>query len=200
VSTQRSDQFYLARAMLDHGNQYKVVLIIAPLGAGKMRLVQQWVLLWVEQSAPSPLWICIDNETTDLIDFLNVLFFELIKWDQNFETLFEGQVASLIEKPGFHPTDPGTILDIQPGLENLLNQMLNQLMQFPEDRYIIILNYHNFRDPRIHPVISFLIDHLPPKIHLIISSQELPALQIPRLRARRELLEIGLDDLEYEPK
>lgn len=186
--------------MLDHGNQYKVILIVAPPGAGKQQLLQEWVLRSVEQSAPFPLWIYVDSETLNLLDFLNMFFFELTRWDQFFESLLEGQEHYLVDQPGYDPNDPGSNRDIHLRLENLLNLIFNRLMQFPEDRYIMILNYHNFRDPRIHPVISYLIDFLPPKIHLIISSQELPPLQIPRLRARRELLEIGAEDLKYVTK
>lgn len=197
MSTPSSNQIHPAQAMLDHGNLCKVILIVGPPGAGKERLIQKWGQQLDEQSVPSPLWISGANETTELLDFLNMLFTELTRWDQCFESLLEVLEPSHVDQPGYDPTDPGTSREIHPRLENLLNQMLNRLMQFPEDRYIIIMNYHNFRDPRIHPVISYLIDFLPPKIHLIISSQELPALQIPRLRARRELLEIGPEDLEY---
>jgi hypothetical protein len=44
-------------------------------------------------------------------------------------------------------------------------------------------------------MVAFLIDYLLPNFHLIITSQVYPPLQIPRLRTRRELLEIGPEDL-----
>ena len=125
---------------------------------------------------------------------------ELTRWDQKFKTLRDDLVETSADLPGFHPADPQSIHDVPPGLENILNQILNRLMQFTDHRYINILNYHNIRDPRIHPVIAYLIDYMPPGIHLIITSQEQPALQIPRLRARRELLEIGPQDLDRSLK
>jgi LuxR family maltose regulon positive regulatory protein len=196
VSTQPSNQVCPAQSLLDHGNQYKVVLLVAPSGAGKQRLIQRWL----EQSAVSPVWISVDHQDTNLQDFLGMFFVELTRWDQNFAGLVEGRAGSSADQNGYHPTDPGTMQGMQPGLENLLIQTLNCLMELPDDRHIIIHNYHNLRDPGIHPVISYLIDYLPPNIHLIISSQELPALQIPRLRARRELLEIGPGDLDCAGK
>lgn len=197
MSTPPLNQIHPVQVMLDHGNQFKVVLIIAPAGAGKHRLIQQWVQKLLEQSVPSPLWIYAANGTMNLLDFLTMLIHQLTSWDQYFGSLLEGQKPYLTDQPGYDPINPRTNREIYPRLENLLNQMLNRLMQFQEDRYIIILNYHKFRDPEIHLVIGYLIDFLPQNIHLIISSQEPPALQIPRLRARRELLEIGPEDLKY---
>ncbi len=59
---------------------------------------------------------------------------------------------------------------------------------------MIFDNYQIIREPKIHGIVANLIDYLPPNFHLIIASKNKPPLQIPRLRVRRELLEIDLKD------
>ena len=178
--------------MLDHGNQYKLVLLVAPVGTGKNRLIQQWAQQRSKPFSGSLLWIAADKKTMNLPDFLKELSNEITRWDKNIEAHAEVQEALQMKQIDDHPIDPGAIQEFPHQLENLVNQQLNRLMQLPGDRFIIILNYHKFDDPRIHPVIGYLIDYLPPNIHMIISSEDHPSLPIPRYRARRELLEIDL--------
>lgn len=195
MSTQQPDQNCPALRMLDHGNQYKLVLIVAPPGAGKNRLIRQWAQHGAKHCLASPLWIIVDDKTRNLPDFLNKLSSEITRWDQNIEAEAEFQSALLLERNEYSPNDAEVIQGLSHQIENLVNQLLNRLMQLPGDRFIIILNYHNFLDPRIHPVIGYLIEYFPPNMHMIISSQDHPPLPIPRFRARRELLEIDPDDL-----
>jgi LuxR family maltose regulon positive regulatory protein len=46
---------------------------------------------------------------------------------------------------------------------------------------------------------SFLLEHLPPQIHLVVGSRADPALPLARLRARGELTEIRAADLRFTP-
>ena len=45
----------------------------------------------------------------------------------------------------------------------------------------------------------FLLDHLPPRLHLVIASRADPPLPLARLRARGELVEIRAADLRFTP-
>lgn len=195
MSTPQSDQFCPAQELLDHGNQYKLILIVASSGTGKIRLIQQWVQKWEKTSQSLPIWIFIDSRTNNFSEFLNKLTSEFIKWDPIFEAHVDEFMASVKGQFENDSPDSEVILGVQPQIENFVNQLLNGMMQLTGDRFIIILNYDLIRDQRIHSMIEYLIDYLPPNIHLIISSQDYPPLQIPRLRARRELLEIGSDDI-----
>ena len=172
--------------MLDHGNQYKLVLIVAPPGAGKNRLIRQWAQHGAMHCLASPLWLIVDHKTRNLPDFLNKLSSEITRWDQNIEAEAEFQRAFLLEHNEYSPNDAEVIQGLSHPIENLVNQLLNRLMQLPGERFIIILNYHKFLDPRIHPVIGYLIEYFPPNMHMIISSQDHPPLPIARFRARRE--------------
>ena len=46
---------------------------------------------------------------------------------------------------------------------------------------------------------AFLLDHLPPRLHLVIASRADPALPLARLRARGELVEVRAADLRFTP-
>jgi len=200
VSSQQSDQKCPAMQMLDHGNQFKLVLVVAPPGSGKSRLIRQWARHRAKSFPWPPLWIIAGHNTKNLADFLNKLSKDITSWDKNSEAHAEVQKILFSEKIAFRPDNPDAIQELPHQLENIVNQLLNRLMRVPGDRFIIILNYHNFHDPGIHHVIGYLIEYLPPNIHVIISSQDHPALPIPRFRARRELLEIDPDDLNCVSK
>lgn len=186
--------------MLNHGNQYKLVLLVAPPGAGKTRLINQWSQQKEKIFCCPPLRIVVDNKTKKLSDFLKKLSNGITMWDQNSEANVEAHRGLHMEQIDYGPNDPDAIQGVSDQLENILNQFLNRLMHLPGDRFIIIENYHNFHDPMIHTVIAYLIDFLPPNIHMIISSQDQPALPIPRLRARRELIEIEPEDMKSVSK
>ena len=46
---------------------------------------------------------------------------------------------------------------------------------------------------------AFLLDHLPPRLHLVIASRADPPLPLARLRARGELVELRAADLRFTP-
>jgi LuxR family maltose regulon positive regulatory protein len=200
VSSQQSDQICPALEMLDRGNQYKLVLLTAPSGAGKARLIRQWSKQNEKTFCCPPLWIVVDNKTKQLSGFLEKLANGITMWDQNFEANAEAYRGLYMQQSDSGANEPNAVQGVSEQLENILIQLLNRLMHLPGDRFIIIENYHTFHDPMIHTVIGYLIDFLPPNMHLIITSQDQPALPIPRLRARRELIEIQPEDLKSVPK
>ena len=51
--------------------------------------------------------------------------------------------------------------------------------------------------PAVHAAVAFLLDHLPPALHLVIASREDPPLPLPRLRARGQLAELRAADLRF---
>ena len=53
------------------------------------------------------------------------------------------------------------------------------------------------RAPAVHAAVAFLLDHLPPTLHLVVASREDPPLPLPRLRARRQLVEVRAADLGF---
>ena len=64
---------------------------------------------------------------------------------------------------------------------------------------MVLDDYQSSRRRRLTGM-AFLLEHLPPQIHLVIASRADPALPLARLRGRGELVEIRAADLRFTPE
>ena len=69
----------------------------------------------------------------------------------------------------------------------------------PNDIVLVLDDYHVVDAHDVQDGMAFLLEHLPPQIHLVIASRADPALPLARLRARGELVEIRAADLRFTP-
>ena len=58
-------------------------------------------------------------------------------------------------------------------------------------------DYHLIEAPVIHEGLSFLLEHLPDNLHLVIATRAEPPLPLARLRLGNELLEIRAEALRF---
>src|SRR5262249_51443200 len=82
-----------------------------------------------------------------------------------------------------------------PPAEVALTSVLNALSTVVEDHVLILDDYHVIESHAIHQALGFLLDQLPPCLHLLIAGRADPPLPLARLRARGLLVEIRADDL-----
>ena len=82
-------------------------------------------------------------------------------------------------------------------LADVITSLINELSVRPDDVTLVLDDYHLADTPDVGETLSFLLDHRPPQLHLIISTRADPALPLPRLRARGELVEIRASDLRF---
>ncbi|HMQ56600.1 MAG TPA: helix-turn-helix transcriptional regulator, partial [Anaerolineae bacterium] len=88
----------------------------------------------------------------------------------------------------------------QPPLtDSLLTALLNDIVSLPEHFVLVLDDYHVIEAPPIDQALAFLLDHLPPPLHLVITTREDPALPLARLRARGQLTELRAADLRFTP-
>ena len=66
-----------------------------------------------------------------------------------------------------------------------------------EHMVLVLDNYQVITDESIHQALFFLLEHLPPWMHLIIATREDPPLPLARLRGRDDLLELRAADLRF---
>jgi len=85
----------------------------------------------------------------------------------------------------------------QPPTEGILAAVLNELGTAPNDLHLVLDDYHLVDSPDIQAGMTFLLEHLPPQVHLVVSTREDPALPLARLRARGELVEVRAADLRF---
>ena len=85
----------------------------------------------------------------------------------------------------------------QTPIDVVLTALLNELSVRSEDITLVLDDYHLAEGPDIVPGMVFLLEHLPPQVHVVISTRADPALPLARLRARGELVEVRVGDLRF---
>lgn len=82
-------------------------------------------------------------------------------------------------------------LDVQ----GILTTLVNRLVSLPDQSFLILKDYHAITNTQIHEGVAFLLEHLPPTLHLVILPRSDPPLA--RMRARNEILEIRAPSLRF---
>ena len=86
-----------------------------------------------------------------------------------------------------------------PPSEALLTTLLNEIAVIPDQFILVLDNYHAIDSKPIDQALAFLLDHLPPQMHLVIATREDPSLPLARLRGRGQLTELRAADLRFTP-
>ena len=162
---------------LNAGIQRKLTLISAPAGFGKTTLVSQWL---AGQERPSA-WLSLDERDNDLARFLTYLVAAL----QTAAPSVGQGVLGMLESPQLPPTDL------------ILTSLLNEIAAIPDKCALVLDDYHVIDAQPIDQALTFLLEHLPPQLHLIITTREDPNLPVARLRARGQLTELRVADLRF---
>ncbi len=163
--------------LLDRGAKSKLTLVSAPAGFGKTTLVAEWAAV----SGYPVAWLSLDERDSDPANFLTYL------------------VAALrTVAPGIAEAVPALLQSSQPPpLESLVTILANDLASFPEDFILVLDDYHVLDSQRGDEALAFLLDHLPPRMHVVIATREDPRLPLARLRARAQLTEVRAADLRF---
>lgn len=154
-----------------------LTLIAAPAGFGKTTLVSDWI----PQSQHCVTWLSLDEGDNDPVRFWSYVVATIQKLRAN---LGERELA-LLQSPQ------------PPPITSVLSTLINELASFPESFFIVLDDYHVIKTQSIHEALTFLLDHLPPQMHIILTTRADPALPIPRLRARNQLIELRAEDLRF---
>jgi LuxR family maltose regulon positive regulatory protein len=84
-----------------------------------------------------------------------------------------------------------------PPAEEILTVLINEINALP-DRIILVLDdFHLIEAQPVHDAITFLLDYMPPLLHLVIATRDDPQLPLARLRARGQLTELRAADLRF---
>ena len=167
----------------NHGFACKLVLVSGQPGSGKSTLLSEWAA-----GVGQPLaWISLDEGDNDLVRFLVYVIAALRTIHPD---MGEGVLGTL------HSLATAGILT-QSAMEAVLTSLINEIASEPEPFIFVLDDYHLIRAEPIHKAVTFLLDHLPPQVHLVISTREDPPLPLARLRSRSELNEIRTADLRF---
>ena len=89
-----------------------------------------------------------------------------------------------------------------PPTETILTALLNDIATIPNipDNFVLVLDdYHVIDAKAVDQALTFLLEHLPPQMHLVIATREDPQLPLARFRARDQLTELRATDLRFTP-
>ncbi len=84
-----------------------------------------------------------------------------------------------------------------PPAETLLTALINEIASIPESFVLVLDDYHVLDSEPIDRAVAFLLEHLPPQMHLVIATREDPHLPLARLRVRGQLTELRAADLRF---
>jgi LuxR family maltose regulon positive regulatory protein len=162
---------------LDAGLRGKLTLVSAPAGFGKTTVVSEWLRYCGRPAA----WLSLDKHDNDLSRFLIYLIAALQRIDAEIGV----DVQSALEET------------LSPHFDILLTRLISEIEKFPDKSIIVLDDYHLISSKQVHDAINFLIEFLPPMIHLVISGRTDPPLPISRLRVRGEVNEVRTPQLRF---
>jgi LuxR family maltose regulon positive regulatory protein len=166
---------------LNEGLHRKLTVVSAPAGFGKTTLLSEWVqsLEACGSMGVKGAWISLDEGDNDPARFGAYLTAAL-----RFTNAHTARACADPSESG------GALLH-----ESHLVHLINQVAELPRGLVLVLDDYHLIVSQRIHDALTFVIDHLPDNLHLVLATRADPPLPLPRLRARDHLIELRQSDL-----
>ena len=180
-------------ARLNEGLTRPLTVLSAPPGFGKTTLLREWMVQMGARAA----WLMLDVDDNDPVRFWSYFIAAL----QQIDPVIGSASLALLQSP--------RSIVLEPMLKALINEIdslpqhhVTELIPGESERagagFVLVLDdYHVIETADIHQSVSFLLDHLPPHMHLVISSRSDPPLPLARLRARDQLIELHELDLRF---
>jgi LuxR family maltose regulon positive regulatory protein len=164
-------------ARLSQGLGGKLILVSAPAGFGKTTLVSEWL----RQSKLPFTWFSLDDGDNDPARFLACLVAALQQIGADWGQSVLGALCS----------------PDRPAPAELVTLLINEIAA-DGSRFILALDdVHLITARPVHDALAFLLDNMPPHMHVVIMTRADPPFPLSRWRARRELTEVRADDLRF---
>ena len=162
---------------LETGRSGKVTLVSAPAGFGKTTLLGEWVTQLQDRAG----WLALDEGDNDETHFWRYVIaaLQMVEADLGRDAL---QLLRAVQRPA---------------TQVVLTALLNGLVSLSRGAILVLDDYHLISGPAIHAGVSFLLEHLPPQLHVVISTRADPPLPMHLLRARGQLAELRSADLRF---
>ena len=162
---------------LDAGLHRKLTLVSASAGFGKTTLLGEWA-----GGCDCPVsWLSLDEGDNDPVRFTHYLIAALQQVDEEIGLA----VSSFLRTPQL------------PSPDSLITALINDIAAATGPFFLVLDDYHAIHADWIHEAVEFLIEHMPPQMHLVLATRHDPPLSLPRLRVRDQLIELREDDLRF---
>ena len=156
---------------------HKLILVSAPAGYGKTTLLAQWA----HTSRFLVGWLSLDEEDNEIERFFRYL---LSAWERVQPSIMESPLGTLLGA-------------MSPNSEAILSAFINVADAVPAHLVFVLDDFHLIEDAAIHGALTYLLDHLPPALHFVLSSRGEPPLSLARYRAHQELLTFRAQELSF---
>jgi LuxR family transcriptional regulator, maltose regulon positive regulatory protein len=166
-------------AALERVWESTLTLVSAPPGFGKTTLLGDWAASAADDQRAIA-WLALDRRDDDPASFWTYVIAAL-------------QTAV----PGLGVSALGQLQAARPSAQEALELLLNDLSVLPRDVALVLDDYHAIDSGDVSESMAFLLDHLPPRAHVVLATRVDPHLPIARLRARGELVELRAADLRF---
>jgi LuxR family maltose regulon positive regulatory protein len=158
----------------------KLTLVSAPAGFGKSTLLSGWLT----ESGLQAAWLSLDQGDNDPVRFWTYLIAAI----QTVHQEVGGEARQIVSAPQLRSTEPVAI------------SLLNDISQLDHDQIVVLDDYHIIEAEQVHASLSYLLEHQPPNLHLILLTRVDPPISLARLRAHGRLVEIRAKDLQFSPE
>ncbi len=162
---------------LNYSLNSALTLVSAPAGFGKTTLVSDWI----SNNKQSVAWLSLDEGDNDCTRFLTYLIAAFQTIGRN----LGDSALGLLQSPQPVPA------------ESVLTSLLNDISRYTDNMILVLDDYHVIHERSVNNSLTFLLDHIPPRLHLIITARQDPHLPVSRLRVRNQLTEIRAADLRF---
>jgi LuxR family maltose regulon positive regulatory protein len=141
---------------LSRGAESKLTLVSAPAGFGKTALLAEWSAT-IADDAPSPAWLSLDRSDSQ-------------------PTTFWSYVIAALQTvaPGVGTASLSMLREPQPPpIESILATLVNELSATSTRPVLVIVldDYHLIDAQEIHEGVAFLLEHLPPHVHVVVATR-----------------------------
>src|SRR5215469_1236055 len=155
------------------------VLVCAPAGFGKTTLLADWA----RGDGRPVAWLSVDAGDNDPARF------------------WRHAVAALDRvRPGI-AEQVGPLLGPPPprSFEGLVTALINEFaaQTGADDALLVLDDYHQVSSEAVHASVAFLLEYLPPGLHLVLASRADPPLPLARQRGRGQLAELRAAELRF---
>jgi LuxR family transcriptional regulator, maltose regulon positive regulatory protein len=166
------------QSLLQASLQAKLCLVAAPAGSGKTTLLAQWRAV---AGGGGVAWVSLEESDNDSTRFWSYL------------------VAALrTVEPGVGTVALEALRGPSVELERVVvPSLVNDLATVGAPLVLVLDDYHLITNATCHQTLGWFLDHLPPAVHVVVSTRLDPPLPLARMRARGELAELRVGELQF---
>ncbi len=161
-------------------HSHPLTLLSAPPGYGKTTLLVSLLDAFPELPV---VWISLDEEDNEPARFISAL----VNAFQRLAPGFGKNIQALLAGAP-NPADE---------MHRMMAMLINETLESLDQVWIFLDDLHWITEPGIYIALDYLLERMPPQMHLIVATRYDPPLALARLRARGQLAELRAPDLRF---